>query len=447
MIGWLRRLFDRWRRRPASGSAPLELREGWFERWLEETRFLQRYPHYAGTLSRFELVSTATVDTMAVTLKRWDDPEGRLQLLVNVGYFQRHPGFRAGILLHELQHVSLGHLSSRRLHAVARPRLMELAMELSANEGIREPAPPGFEIAEFTELGIRPGQSTLERYHLLSAAYDAGKLRPEAWWSSSMRDAHRPRCEGQGAGLGDLLEARSDGASSEHWSGRRGLGAPTHRLALELMKKHIASHLRGERGGDDDWADAGRERKAKEIERVLLPSRSGQLLDWRRLLREAFPAVRAVRPDYLRPNRRFKERIGEVPGRVRRPPRPRMLVAVDTSGSIGSEVLARVSREVQALRAHAQVTVVECDAAVHRVYRPQGLIGPVLGGGDTDFGPVFGLAQRSRFEGVVYFTDGKGLAPAHSPLPTLWVLTHAEPWSAPFGTVARLYATTQALGG
>jgi hypothetical protein len=177
-----------------------------------------------------------------------------------------------------------------------------------------------------------------------------------------------------------------------------------------------------------------------------------------------------VNPSYLRPNRRFPQRVGEIPGRTRRPPRPELLVAIDTSGSMTGDILDRVAREVRRLAMHARLTIVECDAAVHRIYPLGSRLGPFIGGGDTDFSPVFDEARRSdracpeyargrggaegegpkasreieardtqRFEGLVYFTDGKAAMPPAPPrLPVLWALTHDDPFLVDWGTIVRL---------
>ena len=60
---------------------------------------------------------------------------------------------------HQVHHVDLGHLSRPRLRAAAHRDLMELAMEMSANEFIREPL-PGKPIVwnDFQRFGIQPDQ-------------------------------------------------------------------------------------------------------------------------------------------------------------------------------------------------------------------------------------------------------------------------------------------------
>ncbi len=430
---------------PPLPSPKASLREGWFEHMLAETRFLERYPEYAGVLARMEPVHTHSVPVMAVGLRRRDDPDGRLVLLVNQDYFDEHPEHRAGVLMHEIQHVVLGHLSRESLHRVSHPRVMELAMELAANEPVRDPLPPhGIRIEDFTEHGIGWGQDTMTRYTLLRDAVERGDLAFASQWLARNWDLHRPaqECAAGGTGIGDLVDARSDGATDENWSRTSwGLGGASTPRQLERMREAIARHLRGERGGDDDpQADRARRRVAKELERALLFTAEGPKLHWRRVLRAAFPPEREVFPDRLRPSRRFPERVGVVPGRRRRVPPPRLLVAVDTSGSMSGDALDRCAREIPALARYAKVLVAEADAAVHRISPPGAPRGSFLGGGDTDFGPLFDEARSRRaLDGVVYFTDGRGVMPDIPPsVPVLWVLTHDGPFEPAWGTVVRL---------
>ena len=416
--------------------------DGWFERWLVETELLTRYPQYTGIVARMDPIATTAVATMAVALRRSDAPHARIQLLVNRAYFDAEPDYRAGILLHEIQHLVLGHLSNPAFHYVRHPRVMEIAMELSANEQVPEPVPGGIHVSMFDEFGVRHGQSTMQRYGLLALAHEEGRLDLLDWWCARMLDVHHPRQDGacRNPGLGDFLDMRSDRATGRNWNRPGGLGGPSQPHEIEAMKEAISAHLRGESGGaDDPVSNARRARVAKELHRVIIGGRGGRALDWRRVLREAFPRRRLVHPDYLKPNRRFPSRIGEIPGRTRRPPRPSLLVGIDTSGSMNIDTLSRVSGEIQHLAQHARLTIVECDAAVHRVYPLAGPLGPFTGGGDTDFAPVFETSNAARFDGLVYFTDGKGQMPDGTPaLRTLWVITHDSPFDPPFGSLVRL---------
>ena len=116
-------------------------------------------------------------------------------LHVNIDYyFQRdlkgqfcNLQYVPGVLLHEVHHVVLGHLSDPEFAGPAHPDLMELAMEVSANEYIRDPlpgAPPVW--TAFKQYGLAAGQSTRERYQLLVQARLAGADVPvPARWVDS----------------------------------------------------------------------------------------------------------------------------------------------------------------------------------------------------------------------------------------------------------------------
>ncbi len=418
------------------------LRQGWFESMLDQTRFLQRYPHYAAIVARLIPVATESVPVMAICLRHWDDSGSTFQLMVNVRFFEKNPQYWPGVLIHEIQHALLGHLTEVKFHSVSNPNAMELAIEISANEFIQEPLPgKRLTVSLFSKFGIRPGQSTMERYALLRDACRSGRLQILNTESQTI-DTHRPCQAGSGgAGLGDMLDARSDGATEKNWRRKPlGLGRRSSEATLQRMKEMIAAHLQGERGGEDDPLMEDKLRRGKELPRTLVdPGLCGQL-NWARVLREAFPQRRRIQPTYLKPNRRFPKRVGEIPGRQRRPPKPKIIVGIDTSGSMNGESLGRIAREIQLLARQATLTLVECDAAIHRIYPAVGSLGPFTGGGDTNFVPVFDEARSGRkFEGLIYFTDGKGNLPKTAPaVPTLWVLTHWDPFNPKWGKIVRL---------
>jgi predicted metal-dependent peptidase len=104
------------------------------------------------------------------------------------------------------------------------------------------------------------------------------------------------------------------------------------------------------------------------------------------------------------------------------------------------ETLGRIAVEIRRLACLATLTLVECDAAIHRVSPMAGPLGPFIGGGDTNFVPVFDEARNARrFDGLVYFTDGKGNQPNTAPsVPALWVLTNQDPFYPRWGKIVRL---------
>lgn len=450
----------------------------WFADALAASGFLRRYPHFTATVAAMEPMATDQVAMMAVARHWRRDGKVVIRLYVNPVWLAGAPQHFAGVLQHEIHHVLCGHLDDLRLHAVAEPRWMELAMELSANENIVEPLPPVFHWQSFTEFGIAANQSTRERYELLVAAARSGRLRMvdereldrliPGWarraprpgsglrvvvmpkrrgilpWtnrprvlSEGMLDEHRPGEQaGEGSrGLGDALDRANDGARSGTWEHNGWIGAPTGEDQLDAWRRRIREHVRGSGGGV--LGSPRTSRNSKELPRAVARVRDGTLA-WPAILAAFLHVSRTVQPTWLRPSRRFPERLGELPGRSRRPPRPRLLVGLDTSASMDAAAMSAALSEIRRLARHAEPTIVEIDAAVHRVHRDLH-VEVVTGGGDTDFEPLFGLSNTTGFDGIVYFTDGIGLVRAAAPRqPVLWVIVGDAAFDAPFGTIVRL---------
>lgn len=73
-----------------------------------------------------------------------------------------------------------------------------------------------------------------------------------------------------------------------------------------------------------------------------------------------------------------------------------------------------------------QVTIIECDAVIQRIYDYNGKLEniTVKGRGGTDFEPVFKylFENRNKFNNLIYLTDGECNAPQTQVMkPILWV--------------------------
>lgn len=385
--------------------------------FVRDPAFLERYPYYAAVLARLQPVADPSVARMAVSLF-----EGRFYLHVNVDSFLAEPQYLRGILLHEVHHVVLGHLSHPKFAGAAEPELMDLAMEMTANEYIEEPLPDPILIKPYAPAGIRPGQSTVERYEKLVQALRGGafKDKPVPGQGQDRADDHR-----------FLRRPTREPGAVEH----------TRRLLQEAADE--ASEVTGD-DGDPRHLVAGKTpgRLVEELTGTTGPAET--FLDWKTALRMFVARSRAPVHTYARPNRRFPARVGEVPGRTYSPrvlERPSILVAIDTSMSMTRPELAEVARQLAVLSEHARVTVAECDVEIARVYAFEGTLSDVAGRGGTDLRPIFdeGFLASRKVDGVIYFTDGEGPFPEAPPrLPVLWVLTKPAKFGCPWGERARL---------
>ena len=95
-------------------------------------------------------------------------------------FFEADPDSAAGVLLHEVHHVVQGHVDDDSLREVEHLDLMQMAMEVAANDLVRE-CLPGTPVKTdtFERFGVRPGLSTVAIYRLLAAARDRGEEMPE----------------------------------------------------------------------------------------------------------------------------------------------------------------------------------------------------------------------------------------------------------------------------
>jgi predicted metal-dependent peptidase len=344
---------------------------------------------------------------------------GRFYLHVNVDAFVREPVYLRGVLLHEVHHVALGHLSHPKFAGAEEPELMDIALEVSANEHIEEPLPDPILWRHYAAIGMRPGQSTLERYEILMEAARAGKLGKEGGGGARVDD-HRVMAR----------PSRDPGAVERT------------RQLLQAAASEAAEMTAGEGNAGVLIAGKSPGQLIEELTGALLPRE--HFLDWRTALRMFVARARAPVHTYARPSRRFPGRLGEVPGRTYAPraiERPSLLVAIDTSMSMRPGELAEIARQLEAMREHARITVAECDTEVTRVYPFAGRIEDVAGRGGTDLRPVFAPAflGAQKVDGVVYFTDGIGPAPdAPPPVPVLWVLTKPFDFACPWGERAWL---------
>jgi predicted metal-dependent peptidase len=171
-------------------------------------------------------------------------------------------------------------------------------------------------------------------------------------------------------------------------------------------------------------------------------------IDWKEVLRR-FVQQSTFHDDYTwrRPNRRlvsqglyFPSMLGESTGKL--------VVGVDTSGSISSNELHQFLSEVNAILEETspeRLYVVYCDAAVQRVdeytREEAPIVARAVGRGGTDFRPVFEEVEKRDIQpaALIYLTDMYGGFPKERPpYPTLWI-SNSQVDSAPFGEVVRMH--------
>lgn len=182
-------------------------------------------------------------------------------------------------------------------------------------------------------------------------------------------------------------------------------------------------------------AQAGKldERMARLVERLLRPS-----VPWRSVLARFMNTTARIDYNLSRPSQR-REGDAILPSLYMR--RITIVVALDTSGSIGEDELNEFITELNAIKGsmNAQITLLACDSSldengpwVFESWEALQLPDSIQGGGTTNFSPVFEWVSTSVIppDLVVYFTDARGRFPDRSAIPTLWLVKGSAevPW-------------------
>ena len=144
---------------------------------------------------------------------------------------------------------------------------------------------------------------------------------------------------------------------------------------------------------------------------------------WQDVLKKQFASIiSGKRKTRMRLNRRQPERFdlsGTMDSKTLK-----IVIAVDTSGSISSDDYSHFFNEIFAIlnRNNFDITIVECDCEVNKVYKVKNrkdVQMTVIGDGGTFFTPVIEMINDDKYYRdaiLIYFTDGGGEEKIPKPL-------------------------------
>jgi predicted metal-dependent peptidase len=359
---------------------------------------------------------------MAVTIRN-----GRVYLLWNAEFVLECSAEElVGVLQHEVHHLLFEHLfHSPDQFPNRRARI--IAEEVTVNEWVSEPLPGEvITLKHFPQLP--PDEDTTTRYQRLvcdDAFHDASNDSEATAWQGTVDlsplDDHSVWNEV--VALGEAGRSTVRLAVQQVWEQ---LSDSQRSRLPNALRQHITRR----------WLSSDK----CQTESLAAPG-VGQTLNWGRVLASHVFRGLARRSTYSRPPRRFRDRVGIIPGQDTRGDRGHVVAVIDTSGSISVEMLQQIHRELIGIRRQHDVTVMECDSQVRRTYPLCGPLAQVLGRGQTDLRPPFrdDVLRRSQPDLIVYFTDGQGPAPDNPPpIPVLWCITQNGIRPADWGRVVRM---------
>ena len=395
-----------------------EVAEGRIE--IASGRLTDVFPYHAAVLERIKLVARADLDTMAVTVSGDDvviyyNPEFVLAITADE---------LGGVLLHETHHVVFRHV-------LADPAdfpdswARTVAEEVTVNEFVNLPL-PGEPITLDRVPNLPPLESTRQRYNRLKRVQQRGSIGlpqgPSAGAHGGPGGTPRGGPSSGGGGPSADTPAATPAGGVRRGAGRRrdrprpaasvGHTLDDHDVWAEARqdpdrsRRAIRKVLRGalEEVGPHavpaslmpelealglGQMEAGAGTVAGGCEEALQEHRSGRL-DWRQLLHRYVGQAVDERPVF---NHLcwFPHLVGVVPGVSRQASRPRVLAVIDSSGSLSAGSLELIDAELAGLARRHEVTVVECDRVIQRVYKHRGRLETVQGRGGTDLCPPLNL--------------------------------------------------------
>lgn len=332
------------------------------------------------------------------------------------------------VLSHEALHCALSHFA-RRMH---RDKYRwDIACDLAINplliaEGL-EACPGALHLVEFDGMAaeeIYPcidesDQMNTHDHHIYDQAESDAGGSPDSGGQEppqpppSPRENPQPRPGKPGQGGAGQPQSLSPEAREQ--------------LAVQWIQRLAGAHQQAMQAGRMEGA------LGRMIGHMLQPQ-----IPWRMLLARYMTATAREDYNWARPSRREGEAI--LPSL--RSNELKVVVALDSSGSISDQEMQQFASELDALKGqiNARITLLACDSELAAdgpwVYEPWDslqLPREFTGGGGTDFTPVFDWLDRqdSQCDLLVYFTDAQGRFPTREPLlPVIWLVKgRAEvPW-------------------
>jgi predicted metal-dependent peptidase len=432
------------------------------------TQLLLNQPFFGTLCLRLKLIATPSFPTMAT--------DGR-RLAYNPAFVaQLTPAELEGVIAHEVMHVALAHHCRR---GDRDPQLWNEAADYAVNpilldNGITLPRDmlmdPAFRDLSAEEIYARllkqqqessqtqqPQSSGSPSTSSNGAAQPnqpqpsgsqmpvsgSGPRQQTAWAPQDAPQPTQPSLEpfpvGPEGGTDQPIPARR-GGFGEVMDATNEDGTPASPAEMSRQRHEWATHA--EQAMCSAKACG---RMPGGIERQLKDSRESQC-DWRAILRDFIAATDPSDYRWTPPNRRFVSAGLYLPS-VMRSGVGEIVIAVDTSGSVGNQELEQFAGEITAISEEAKperIHVVYCDAAVQSTeeFGPSEPISlSPKGGGGTDFRPPFQWVEDEEIQPkcFIYLTDlCCSSFPEPPEYPVLWVTDSRI--TAPFGETLRICA-------
>ena len=328
---------------------------------------------------------------------------------------------KVAVLKHELLHIAFKHL--QMYDSYSEKELLNIAADLEINQYIedsyKDETWDGLEItsAPWNTMNLPVKAGTRKYYELIQQEMKNNPDGDVAKFVQAMKDANGDG-ESRTITLGDGTQIEVK-ASHEFWKQYENMDEAEKKLMekqIEHQLKDTAEQIQKQRGHIPG--------ELKELIDSLYISEE-PVIDWRVYLRRFNGMASKIFTKKTRhkPNKRF---YGNPALKIKQ--RKNTLVAIDTSGSVSKDDLKEFLSEIHHIyKTGTEITVIECDAQIGRVYEYKGkteIAKEVTGRGGTSYEPVMKYLKdhKDKFQNLIYLTDGECNIEQTQPCkPVLWV--------------------------
>lgn len=398
-------------------------------------------PYYGLYLCGLNKRWTEGISTAAVGVRGIDT-----ELLINQEFWESldSDDCRYALLQHELLHICFGHLLDNWKDQEPDHQLLNIAMDLTVESYI----------AEKRYLRVKGElQGAADR---IFEAFNLPKCQGTRWY---LKWLHSMKNQLNGGGSGDSKPDSNQSQSTDEQGNLQ--QNPSERAAEDMQnasaeaKQELKDLLNRDDHMHVTWSDFDKlSREEKEMARKQwewqvkqasegykgcgnmpgwfvekieeLTKLKPAVFNWRQYLRRILGTRQDILPRATRrkESKRFPDNMG-----MKYQKKHSILVAIDTSGSIGTQDFIDFFNELRHLyKAGAYIHILECDTGIAHEYDYAGHVPTegIHGRGGTYFTPAVDYYNKHYhdYDSFVYFTDGYGdVEDCHPCRQMIWIIT------------------------
>jgi len=322
------------------------------------------------------------------------------QLLINTEFWENLNHLKQmGLLKHELLHIAFKHLSI--VFKFADRKLANIAMDMEINQYIEKDWLPegGIDIDNYSELNLdRKAGCT--------------------YYYNKLQEAKEEKEEKGTCGCSNMDKVLDGIGNPDHsgWDEFEEISEIEHNL-IERQTNRLLEEARDQtlkkRG-----TIPGEITSIIEMAEITKPK-----FNWKKYIRRFTGASKKIftKKQRRKENRRYEDNPG-----LKVKMRQKMLLAIDTSGSVNDTELREFMNEIYHIyKAGVEVVIMQCDTTINSILEYKGKFElEITGRGGTEFDPVLEYYnEHSEYTSLVYFTDGECSTSIKPKKKVLWVLS------------------------